>query len=137
MTNPSSAPTPIAKKNLLSRIAVTQKHADAAKKTAKLAKLGLRNAKQKFKDARKAAKKLRKAVKALKVELAALSAKKPARRPEWRGSMPSSRAASARKREYEGVQASTVDLKSRMIASWRLVFPPDIGMTVAPIRRAP
>lgn len=80
MTTRIPPPATPARKKLLSRIAVAQRQADAAKRTAKLAKLGLRAAKDKSKSAKRAAKKLRKAVKALKVELAGLGTAKTRRK---------------------------------------------------------
>ena len=53
------------------------------------------------------------------------------------GSTFSSAITSARFRAYDGVHVRTVDPKSCISMIWRLVFPPEIGMTAAPIFSAP
>jgi hypothetical protein len=88
MKTKKSGPTAQARKTLLTRIAATQRQADAAKKTAKQAKAGLKRAKQKFKGAKHAAKKLRKEVNALKAELMMLAVKKKGRKAPGRKPRP-------------------------------------------------
>ena len=51
--------------------------------------------------------------------------------------IPISSAASARWRAYEGVAVKIEGLKSLMIMAWRLVLPPETGMTDAPNFSAP
>ncbi len=63
--------------------------------------------------------------------------KMPTRSFREAGSTPSSRIVSARFSAYDGVQVSTVAPKSWRIMIWRLVLPPEIGMTVVPSFSAP
>jgi len=78
----SSAVKSLTRAKLISRVAVSQKLLEAAKKTAKGAKIQFKHAKQKFKAAKRAARVAKKIVKALKAELAALATKKSPARPK-------------------------------------------------------
>ncbi len=78
----SSASKSLTRAKLVSRVAVSQKLLEAAKKTVKGAKIQFKHAKQKFKVAKRAAKVAKKIVKALKAELAALATKKSPARPK-------------------------------------------------------
>jgi len=56
----------------------------------------------------------------------------PTRNFSFLMSTPISSAVSARKSAYDGVQVNTVEPKSCMIMIWRLLLPPDMGITEAP-----
>jgi hypothetical protein len=82
MPTKSSAVKLLARAKLISRVAVSQKLLEAAKKTAKGAKIQFKHTKQKFKAAKRAAKVAKKIVKTLKAELVALATKKSPARPK-------------------------------------------------------